>query len=595
MAVGSNVAPNLAGMFAEINKGLATDKTGEMYVDTFRRSMAPPIDMNDSASILRYAQWAQKNGYEEEARNYLALGYRQKEKEASEAKQSRSRMGESANMYNRRRISDIASDSSLDPEAKKTMIRQAMEAQQAVAKATGISPTTWDSGTAALAAVNKEQEGSQYNTKVNNIQNVITEAERKADAAPESEKAAFEESLDKLYERLNNVSAEKGERLGDSMRDARRARQREDAADLRSTASGERDQIRLDYAVAAARATQAEAEAISKAEAIATKLIGTGQYEIPEEYVDALPPKTVIEANKLLDDQRKRDEARDESRVNGTVQPATLERAKILAETDNAIATLLNNYETVKGQAVTGKASVGPATALTDAVIARDKATAEAGRDIQISSAVGGKMQALLDQGSYSSWLDGFDDYAEVMADDEQFIEMRNAVSALAKQQGLTPDQITPDVLDKLMDTAAKGLSPEWRKAEQRRSRMRNKALTGWQRTLNSDGMTYRKNVVKEYSGKTQWLDEELDEIAEEHYQEAIDFYTGLIAMPVEEQQKLLFRSLVSNDSIFKPKEIGATGSFMPPIMELEEGQKLYDFVAKGNKLTINNFMADEE
>ena len=107
--------------------------------------------------------------------------------------------------------------------------------------------------------------------------------------------------------------------------------------------------------------------------------------------------------------------------------------------------------------------------------------------------------------------------------------------------------------------------------------------------------MTYRDNVVKQYSGKTQWLDEELDEIAEEHNQEAIDFYTGLIAMPVEEQQKLLFRSLVSNDSIFKPKEIGASGSFMPPIMELEEGQKLYDFVAQGNKLTINNFIADEE
>lgn len=86
MPVGNNVAPNLAGMFAEINKGIATDKTGEMYVDTFRRSMAPPIDMNDSSSILRYAEWAQKNGYEEEARNYLALGYRQKEKEEQLAK-----------------------------------------------------------------------------------------------------------------------------------------------------------------------------------------------------------------------------------------------------------------------------------------------------------------------------------------------------------------------------------------------------------------------------------------------------------------------------------------------------------------------------
>ena len=589
-------AANLSGMLTSIGDTLGSmGDTGNQYVDTFRRLQAPEADMNDSASLLRYADWARRNGYDDEAKQYMALGYRQKEKEALEAKESRSRMGESANMYNRQRIADIASDSSLDGDAKKTMIRQAMEAQQAVAKATGISPTTWDSGRAAIAAVNEEQADSQYNTRVNNIQNVIAEAERKTDAAPESEKPAFEASLDKLYERLNNVSAEKGERLGDSMRDARRNRQREDAADLRSEESGDREQIRLDYAVAAARATQAETAAIEQAYGIAAQFIGTGQYEVPEQFVKVLPAKTVIEANKLLEDQRKRDEAREEAKVNGTVQPATLERARILAETDTSIATLLNNYETVKGQAVTGKASIGPATALTDAVIAMDKATAEAGRDVQMSGAVGGQMQALLDQGSYSSWLDGFDDYAEVMSKDEQFIEMRNAVSILAKQEGLKPEDIDPETLDRLMDTAAKGLSEEWRGAEQRRSRMRNKALTGWQRTLNSDGMTYRNNVVKQYSGKTQWLDEELDEIAEEHYQEAIDFYTGLIAMPVEEQQKLLFRSLVSNDSIFKPKEIGASGSFMPPIMEMEEGQKLYDFVAAGNKLTINNFLADDE
>jgi hypothetical protein len=145
------------------------------------------------------------------------------------------------------------------------------------------------------------------------------------------------------------------------------------------------------------------------------------------------------------------------------------------------------------------------------------------------------------------------------------------------------------------MDTAAKGLSKEWRSAEQRRSRMRNKALNGWKRTLASDGMTYRNKVVREYSGKTQWEDNDLDAIAEERYEEAVEFYTALIAMPAEQQQALLFRSLVGNESIFKPKEIGASGSFMPPIMELSEGQKLYDFVASGNKITINNFLDESE
>jgi hypothetical protein len=466
-----------------------------------------------------------------------------------------------------------------------------MEAQQAVSQATGISPKSWDSGTSAIAAVNKEQADGAYNAKINNIQNVISEAERKADAASEADKPAFEASLDKLYERLNSASAEKGERLGDSMRDARRTRQREDAADLRSEESGEREQVRLDYAVAAARATQAEAEAIRQAQAIAAQFIGTGQYEVPEQFVKVLPPKTVLEANKLLEDQRKRDEAREEARANGTVQPATLDRARILAESDESIATLLSNYERIKSDSVHGKASVGPATALTEAVIARDKATAEAGRDVQISSAVGGQMQALLDQGSYSSWLDGFDDYAQVMKDDDQFIQMRNAVSSLAKQEGLKPEDIDPETLDRLMDTAAKGLSKEWRSAEQRRSRMRNNALTSWKRTLTSDGMAYRDRVVKEYKGKTQWGEPELDAFAEEHYETAVEFFNRLVGMNVDEQNIFLAREIGKNDPIFESKEIGNTGFKMPPIMDREEFDKLWEQVKGGQKISINNFI----
>lgn len=87
---GRNVAPDLSGMFGAINQAIAGDTTGSKYIDTFRRSMAPKIDMEDSESLLRYSQWAQKNGYEQEARQYMALGYKQKEKEAQEAKDAAS-------------------------------------------------------------------------------------------------------------------------------------------------------------------------------------------------------------------------------------------------------------------------------------------------------------------------------------------------------------------------------------------------------------------------------------------------------------------------------------------------------------------------
>ena len=64
--------------------------TGQQYVNTLRRSFAPKPDMNDSASLLSYADWARRNGYDDEAKQYMALGYRQKEKEAEEAKDAAS-------------------------------------------------------------------------------------------------------------------------------------------------------------------------------------------------------------------------------------------------------------------------------------------------------------------------------------------------------------------------------------------------------------------------------------------------------------------------------------------------------------------------
>ena len=84
---GSDQSKNLAGMFQMINAPISEmGNAGNQYVDTFRRSTAPKPDMNDSASLLRYADWARRNGYEDEARQYMALGYKQKEKEAQEAK-----------------------------------------------------------------------------------------------------------------------------------------------------------------------------------------------------------------------------------------------------------------------------------------------------------------------------------------------------------------------------------------------------------------------------------------------------------------------------------------------------------------------------
>ena len=123
---------------------------------------------------------------------------------------------------------------------------------------------------------------------------------------------------------------------------------------------------------------------------------------------------------------------------------------------------------------------------------------------------------------------------------------------------------------------------------------MRRKALIGWKKQLASDGKTYRENVVAEYSGKTQWGDPELDRLAGRHYETAIDFYNQLLMLPINRQEIFLARQLYANETaIFKPREIGSSGSYMPPLMEEEEVKKMYDSVRSGERITINSFIAE--
>lgn len=50
----------------------------------------PKFDMNNVDNLNAMANWASRNGYEDQAKQYMALGYRQKEKEAQEAKDAAS-------------------------------------------------------------------------------------------------------------------------------------------------------------------------------------------------------------------------------------------------------------------------------------------------------------------------------------------------------------------------------------------------------------------------------------------------------------------------------------------------------------------------
>ena len=84
---GRNNAVNLTGMLSDMNQAISGfGEAGNQYVDTLRRSMSPKVEMDDSKSLESYANWARRNGYDEEADKYLALAYKQKEVEKQEAK-----------------------------------------------------------------------------------------------------------------------------------------------------------------------------------------------------------------------------------------------------------------------------------------------------------------------------------------------------------------------------------------------------------------------------------------------------------------------------------------------------------------------------
>jgi len=83
---GRSQASNLSGLLSNISGTIGEmGEPGKQYVDTFRRTMAPEADMNDSASLLNYAQWARRNGYDDEAEKYLVMGRNQQKIEEEKA------------------------------------------------------------------------------------------------------------------------------------------------------------------------------------------------------------------------------------------------------------------------------------------------------------------------------------------------------------------------------------------------------------------------------------------------------------------------------------------------------------------------------
>jgi hypothetical protein len=140
---GRSQASNLSGLLTSIGDTVGQmGGAGNQFVDSFRRTMAPTPDMDDSGSLSDYAKWARRNGYEDEANKYLVLSEGQRKKEEDKAKANRLQMGQAsiANLQNK--YMDTLKDPSLSETDRKAKLDNLQASMNAIAGAVeGMDPS----------------------------------------------------------------------------------------------------------------------------------------------------------------------------------------------------------------------------------------------------------------------------------------------------------------------------------------------------------------------------------------------------------------------------------------------------------------------
>lgn len=83
---GRSQASNLGGLLTSIGDTVGQmGGAGHQYVDTFRRTMAPKVDAEDSTSLKEYSLWARRNGYQDEANRYETMAIERQKVEGMQA------------------------------------------------------------------------------------------------------------------------------------------------------------------------------------------------------------------------------------------------------------------------------------------------------------------------------------------------------------------------------------------------------------------------------------------------------------------------------------------------------------------------------
>jgi len=559
---GRNVAPNLSGMFQQINEGIASDKTASIYTDNFKRSMAPAIDMDDSESILAYSQWAKRNGYDDEAKQYMALGYKQRETETANKKEA-----------NRAKIAGAAGKISSSTNALAgagdtaalTLNRKSLEQQLDAAIAAGDSGLVQDV-TAKLTALStamptavsaKAKKGAEAIDKYRGwLSDMSEEDPRKPklekalaylEADPETAAAYRDLQKEKMsVESAENAIQLQEDQLEENAYDITRRPYAERVESLQIATAEYRLQetmMSVDTAQRVAQDKQYEQDAKS----LVQGMVQRGYFD-PAKIPENIEPTIRAYAVGFLDKERAAKEQADvfaATNAKRVLTPYYYNQASLAAYVDPAaeepevknakIAQLLQEYDRIMSGDTMMPGELAEITGrIVGAIKERDAIQLKAigNTDIPSAKALTGfrnmkDTKGLFEANSFHSLMD------DSLKGQERYIEMQKALAGYMADNGIETFNNVTELYSAMEDIAPTLSDPAWSKASNTLDIRRKQGIQKFNRQMNQRESAFVESYVAEQiaddPGRAEFTDvieDQAREVYDEKLTQVYDFFT---------------------------------------------------------------------
>lgn len=381
---GNNQAMRLQGMLGDLANSFNGMGDAYNYIpDAIRNVTRPSVETDDSASLYQMAQWAERNGFEDKARQYMTLAFQQKQKEIALEKENIQIDAQGKISQHIRNIQSIKTNPAItDESVRRQLIQAEQDAINVLAKEGKLDSTDFANvGGAALEEASKRYISTNYNKEMNkltnNADNLYNAMQRWDPKSPEY--AHLSTAYENTLQKMNNLSQAgrggDGSRAGDLFVASKRANElvesqeqravnaesRAAQAEIRAQAVAERQEAIAPYQLQSAvnKVITERYTITTKAEEdrggqIAQGLIRQG-ITSPNAIPKDLSPVAYAEAEKRLNDHRESLLAQAEASKNGTLSPFMMQKAKQYAPYVPDLQVWLDQYSQLqeKGAPVT--------------------------------------------------------------------------------------------------------------------------------------------------------------------------------------------------------------------------------------------------